>query len=111
MASSIFHRATGVALYVGAFVIVGWLLAITLGETAYESYAGLLGSPLGLLVLFGFTVAVTYHLANGIRHLFWDAGTGYNPGTANMTAMLVMAISVIGSVAIWAFICLNLMGS
>lgn len=111
MATSIFHRASGIALYIGAFVIVGWLLSITLGESAYNTYAGLLGSPLGLLVLFAFTAAAIYHLANGIRHLFWDAGTGYSLETANLSAILVIAIAAIGSVVIWALILMNVLGS
>ena len=104
MLTSILHRVTGVGNYLGAFVIVGWLLAVALGPEAYESYAGFLGSPIGLIILFGFTVSICYHLCNGIRHLFWDAGTGYDPAVANTTAVIVIAAGVILAVAIWAFI-------
>ncbi|MAF58278.1 succinate dehydrogenase, cytochrome b556 subunit [Ponticaulis sp.] len=110
MASSIFHRASGVALYIGSFLIVGWLVAITMGEAAYNGYAGFLGSPIGLILLFAFTAAVMYHLANGIRHLFWDAGTGYKPGTANLTAWLVILFAAVSSVAIWAYILFGMGG-
>ncbi len=89
---------------------MGWLVALTLGEQAYSVYSGLIGSVIGQLALFGFTVAVMYHLANGIRHLFWDAGTGYEPGTATLTAWIVILFGVISAVAIWAFILLGMGG-
>tara|TARA_B100000809_G_C14957322_1_gene466070 strand:- start:254 stop:616 length:363 start_codon:yes stop_codon:yes gene_type:complete len=108
MATSILHRATGVALYIGAILIVGWLVALTLGQDAYNTYAGLIGSVLGQIAMFGFTVAVMYHIANGIRHLFWDAGKGYNPGTANATAWIVILFAIVSSVAIWMLLILNL---
>ena len=62
------------------------------------------GISLGLLILFGFTVAIFYHLANGIRHLFWDAGTGYKPETATMTAWVTIIVGIVGAVALWAII-------
>ena len=104
MATSIFHRASGIALYLGTFVIVGWLIAITMGESAYETYAGIIGSPIGLLVQIGFTAAVMYHLANGIRHLFWDAGKGYAPGFANVTAWLTIIFAAVATAVVWAYI-------
>ena len=101
MASSIFHRATGIALYAGAFLVAGWLLAVASGPEAYDVYRDVSGSIFGQLVLFGFTVAVLYHLGNGIRHLFWDAGMGYGVATARMTAWLVFAVAILGAIAIW----------
>ncbi len=110
MATSILHRATGVALYIGSFLLVGWLVAIAMSSPSnpdvYNAYAGLMGSILGQLVMFGFTLAVFYHLANGIRHLFWDSGSGYEIGTANLTAWIVILFAVIASVALWALIIL-----
>ena len=84
--ASIATRATGVALYVGVLIIAGWALALASGPDAYAAYAGLLGSPLGLVVLFGLTVSIFYHLAAGLRHLVWDSGRGFLPRTANATA-------------------------
>lgn len=110
MATSILHRATGSALYAGTFLLVGWLVALTLGEEAYTSYSGLIGSVFGQIVLFGFTLAVMYHLANGIRHLVWDAGHGYKIGTANATAWATILFAIVSSVAIWALCILNIGG-
>ena len=110
MATSIFHRATGIGLYVGALVLAGWLAALASGPDGYEAYMSLLASPLGLLVLFGLTVAFLYHLANGIRHLFWDAGKGFAPQTADMTGWATIVFGVVAAVLIWIIAFLNLGG-
>lgn len=101
MFTSIAHRATGVALYGGALILAGWAMALAAGPDAYATYQGLLGSPLGKLVLFALTVSVFYHLANGIRHLVWDAGRGLDIKTANTTAVVAIAFAVAASVAVW----------
>ena len=71
---SILHRAAGVVLSAGAILLVWWLVAAASGPEAYEGVEDFLGSWLGLLLLFGWTVALFYHLCNGIRHLVWDTG-------------------------------------
>lgn len=101
MASSILHRATGFALYATILIAAGWAIALAAGPFAYASYLGMVGSPLGKLVLFGATVSIFFHLANGVRHLMWDAGEGLNPKTADMTAAAAMAFAVAASLAVW----------
>ena len=101
MATSILHRATGMALYVGALVVAGWVVALASGPEAFDAYRTLLGSPLGLVVLFGLTVSFLYHLANGVRHLVWDAGMGFEPKTADMTGWAAIAFGVVAAVLIW----------
>ena len=71
---SIIHRLTGVALAFGTLLLVYWLVAVASGAAAYDTAQGLIGSVLGRLLLFGWSVALFYHLCNGIRHLIWDAG-------------------------------------
>jgi succinate dehydrogenase / fumarate reductase cytochrome b subunit len=102
MLGSILHRFTGMSNYLGAILVVGWLFAAASGPEAYARYAAIAGSPLGQLLLFGFTVGITYHLANGVRHLVWDTGVGLNPRTASATGYLVLAVGVVGASAIWA---------
>jgi succinate dehydrogenase / fumarate reductase cytochrome b subunit len=102
MFTSIAHRATGVALYVGALILAGWAMALAAGPDAYAAYMGLLGSPLGKVVMFGLTVSVFYHLANGIRHLTWDTGEGLDIKTANATAAVAIAFAIAASLAVWA---------
>ncbi len=101
MATSILHRASGVANYAGAFVVVFWLMALALGPDAYAAAEGLLLSPLGRVVLFGFTLSVVYHLLNGVRHLVWDAGKGFSPGVANAVSVLILIAAAGLSVGIW----------
>ena len=71
---SITHRMTGVALTFGTLLLVYWLVAVASGAAAYDTAQGLIGSILGRLLLFGWSLALFYHLCNGIRHLCWDAG-------------------------------------
>ena len=102
MFTSIAHRATGVALYVGALILAGWAMALAAGPDAYTTYMTLLGSPLGKVVMFGLTVSVFYHLANGVRHLVWDTGAGLDVKTANATAVVAIAFAIAASLAVWA---------
>ena len=102
MLASILHRATGVGLYVGALILMGWALSLASGPEAYATFTGLLGSIPGTLVMFGLTLAVFFHLANGIRHLAWDAGHGFNPKTADATGIGAMVFAVVAAVGLWA---------
>jgi succinate dehydrogenase / fumarate reductase, cytochrome b subunit len=104
MAASILHRATGAALYVGALIFMLWALALASGADGYATFTGLIGSIPGKVVLFGLSVCVFYHLSNGVRHLFWDAGFGFAPKTADRTAWLVIAIGVLGAVGFWSLL-------
>ncbi|MFI4976992.1 MAG: succinate dehydrogenase, cytochrome b556 subunit [Caulobacterales bacterium] len=101
MASSILHRATGVALYVGALILAGWAVALASGEAAYESYKALLGSLPGKVVLFGLAVSVFYHLANGVRHLVWDAGYGFTLKVADRSAWAAIGFGVVAAIALF----------
>jgi succinate dehydrogenase / fumarate reductase cytochrome b subunit len=101
MATSILHRATGVALYVGALIAAGWAIALARGPETYADYKGLLGSPLGKLVMFGLTVSFFYHLANGVRHLIWDTGAGLQIKSANFSAVVAFAFTAAASIAVW----------
>ena len=95
---SILHRAAGVALSAGAILLVWWLVAAASGPEAYEGVQDFLGSWIGLLLLFGWTLSLFYHLCNGIRHLVWDTGTGLeisglrNAGILVLSAAAVMTI-------------------
>ena len=74
---SILHRLSGVALSAGAILLVGWLVAAAQGPEAYAGVQWFLGSWLGLLLLFAWSLALFYHLCNGLRHLWWDSGHGF----------------------------------
>jgi succinate dehydrogenase / fumarate reductase cytochrome b subunit len=102
MATSILHRATGFALYVAALLGAAWALSLASGPEAYETFLALMGSPLGLLVLFGLSVSTFYHLANGIRHLVWDLGHGLDLKSANASGIFVFAFTAAATLAVWA---------
>ena len=101
MFTSIAHRVTGVGLYLGALMAAGWAVALASGPEAYGQYMALLGSPLGKLVLFGMTVSLFYHLANGVRHLVWDTGHGFDLRSANFSAVFVIAFSITAAIGLW----------
>ena len=101
MFTSIAHRVTGVGLYLGALIAAGWAIALASGPEAYAQYTALLGSPLGKLVLFGMTVSLFYHFANGIRHLVWDTGHALDLRSANLSAVFVLAFSITAAVGLW----------
>lgn len=101
MAASIAHRVTGVALYVAALIAAAWAISLAGGPAAYAGFKAVMASPIGLLVMFGLTVSLFYHLANGIRHLVWDTGHGLDVKSANASAVLVIAFALAASIAIW----------
>ena len=101
MATSILHRATGCALYVGALIAAAWAVSLASGPQAYAAFKGLMGSWLGLFVMFGLTLSLFYHLANGVRHLVWDTGHGLDVKSANASAVVVFAFAVAATLAVW----------
>ena len=98
---SISHRATGVALSVGAVLLVWWLVAAATGDEAYAAAQGFWHSWLGLLVLLGFTFSLFFHLCNGIRHLFWDAGYGFELKQTYLSGLAVLATSAALTLIAW----------
>jgi succinate dehydrogenase / fumarate reductase cytochrome b subunit len=104
MLASIMHRATGMALAGGAVVLAWWLFSISNGPEGYDSFMAYAAMPLGILVLFGFTWAFAFHFFNGVRHLAWDLGYGFDKHTATKTGFLVFALSFILAIAVFAFV-------
>ena len=102
MAASIFHRASGMALYLGALVAMAWALSLAAGPDAYGAFSELAGGLIGRIALIALTLAAFYHLSNGIRHLVWDVGYGFKPQTANGTAWLVILAAIVLTAAFWA---------
>ncbi len=93
MALSILHRMTGVALAIGTLLFVYWLAAAASGPAAFETAQTVIGSWIGRLCLFGWTFALFYHLCNGIRHLVWDAGFGFELDNAFRSGLAVVGVS------------------
>jgi succinate dehydrogenase / fumarate reductase cytochrome b subunit len=98
---SILHRAAGIALAVGTLLLVWWLVAAATGENAFADVQAFIGSWIGKLLLLGWSFAIFYHMCNGIRHLFWDAGRGYELETAYATGRIVVAAAIILTIGAW----------
>jgi succinate dehydrogenase / fumarate reductase cytochrome b subunit len=101
MTMSILHRVTGVGLTIGAFGLACWLMAVAAGGDHYAHAAQCLASPMGQFLLFGFSLSLVYHLLNGIRHLLWDAGWGFEIPEFYASGWTVVALTVVLTVAIW----------
>ena len=93
-ATSILHRLTGIVLGAGTLLLAAWLIAMSAGPAAFAAVQGFIGSLVGQVILFGFTVALYYHLCNGIRHLAWDAGYGFSLPASERSAYLVVAATI-----------------
>jgi len=98
---SIIHRLTGVALTAGALLFSYWIISTSYGESAFNTAQSLLGSWFGQFVMFGFTFAIFYHLCNGIRHMAWDAGRGYDMPTLRKSGWFVVIISLSLTALTW----------
>lgn len=99
---SILHRATGIALAAGTLVLLYWLVAAAQGLEAYADAQQCISSLPVQLLLVGWTFAFYYHLCNGIRHLLWDTGWGFELGTAYKTGYIVIAAAIAMTVLSWA---------
>ena len=97
---SILHRATGIALAVGALYLALWVMC-AMSPQAYSHFQSFNTSLLGRFVLGGWLFSAFYHLCNGIRHLFWDAGYGFELKDAYRSGWLVVGVSLIATVVSW----------
>jgi len=92
---SILHRITGVALTFGTLFLAWWLVSAAYGPEAFETSQGFLGSWFGHLLLWGFTFSLFYHLGNGIRHLAWDFGWGFELTEVRKSGLAVVAFAAV----------------
>ena len=85
----------------GLVLITAFLLATAMGPDAFAIAHELLASIVGRLVLLGLSVAAVYHLLNGVRHLAWDTGWGFELKTAAATAYVVFGLTIILTLVVW----------
>ncbi|MGV2979675.1 succinate dehydrogenase, cytochrome b556 subunit [Camelimonas sp. ID_303_24] len=104
MAMSVLHRMTGIALYAGTVLIVGWLVALASGPAAYECARWLMTSFFGKLVLFAYTWALFHHMLGGVRHFIWDTGAGFERDARMTLAKFTLGGSIILTVAFWVIV-------
>jgi succinate dehydrogenase / fumarate reductase cytochrome b subunit len=99
--TSILHRFTGIGLAVGLLYLVCWLTAAAGGLEAFDRLQSFNGSIIGRLLLLGWTVAFFYHLLNGLRHLAWDAGWGFELPTAYKSGYAVFIGTAVLTIGAW----------
>ena len=100
-ALSILHRLTGMALAVGSILLAWWLIAVAAGGELFAATHAFIASPIGVLLLFLWSVAFFYHLCNGIRHLAWDAGYGFELRQVHLSGYAVLAATAVLTVIAW----------
>jgi len=98
---SILHRLTGATLSLGGVALVAWLVALAAGPDAYRATVGWLGAPAGIALLVVVSFGFFYHLCNGIRHLFWDAGRGFDLSVAWASGVAVVCGAVGFTIVFW----------
>src|SRR6202521_5111642 len=105
-ALSILHRLTGIGLAVGSILLAWWLISVAAGGEWFEATHAFLVSPIGVLLLFLWSVAFFYHLCNGVRHLAWDAGYGFEIREAYLSGYGVLAATGVLTVLAWLYVLL-----
>ena len=98
---SILHRATGIALSVGALYLATWVIYAAASPKAYALFQSFNMSIVGRIVLGGWLFCAFYHLCNGIRHLFWDAGYGFEIKDAYRSGWIVVTVSLVVTAISW----------
>ncbi len=93
------HRITGLLLSLGAVALAVWLIALATGADAFATVSRLYGSGLFKVLLVGWTFCFFYHLANGVRHLAWDAGYGFDPARIRLTGRIVIGVALVATAA------------
>ena len=98
---SIVHRFTGIALALGLLALCYWLVSLASGEENFRAAQRTLASPIGLASLIGWTFAFLYHLLNGVRHLFWDLGLGFERRQRHLSGWLVVIGALVLTICVW----------
>jgi len=101
---SILHRITGFALSVGLLLLAGLIIAAAFGQQSFDLVRGQMSTWYGYILLMGWSWAFYYHLCNGIRHLFWDIGKGFELSTVTTSGWAVLLASLTMTVVTWVYV-------
>lgn len=99
---SILHRITGFGLFFSLFFFIAWITSLTMSESAYLTFMEFMSSWLGKAVILFSLFGFYYHLSNGIRHLIWDSGHGYELSTVRRSGWTVIIITVVATLLTWS---------
>lgn len=101
---SIVHRLTGIALSAGSILLAWWLVAVAEGGQLFAATHAFIASPIGIGLLFFWSMAFFYHLCSGIRHLGWDAGFGFEIRQAYRSGYAVVAATLLLTALAWLYV-------
>jgi succinate dehydrogenase / fumarate reductase, cytochrome b subunit len=92
---SIMHRISGISNIVGLILVSLLFIAAPYGRAEFEMVSGVVFSWPGKVVLGLFTLSLSYHLCNGVRHLVWDTGRGLDMQSVRRSAVVVLVVAAI----------------
>ena len=98
---SIFHRLTGIFLTIGSLLLVFWFLFISIGENFYNYFQIISSNFIFKVILFFWTLALFYHLFNGIRYLFWSFSLGMELKTVYLSGYIIALLTIISTIIVW----------
>ena len=98
---STLHRLSGLLLFLAALDFAVWLGSIALGSDSYNYVKGIYSSNLLLLIWLLVSLSFFYHLFNGIRHLSWDIGKGFEESQVKWTGAFVFLFSMMVTGLFW----------
>jgi len=101
MVMSILHRITGAANYFGSLLLAAWLISAATGDKAFDAVSAFLATPVGLIVLFGFTWSLIHHMLGGMRHFIWDFARGFELRTVRALSWATLLGSLTLTGLIW----------
>ena len=101
MALSILHRVTGLALGIGTLLLTWWLVAVASTDSIFDWTQRFMGSAIGILLMFSWSLALIFHFFSGIRHLFWDAGLGFAAPSYKISGWAVIVATGICTTLVW----------
>lgn len=96
---SIMHRITGVFLFI--FIIaLSWLMILMLSSSMGFAllewdFLSIVNSCFFKACLLGVLFCLYFHLFNGIRHLFWDIGLGFEISSMHKSGWFVMLCTLL----------------
>ncbi len=101
MALSVLHRGTGIVLAISTPLLVYWLLTLAAGPQAYAELQECLSSWIFKIILLGYVFSMSYHMCNGVRHLFWDVGRGYENDQVTRSGVIVLIVAAVLTISIF----------
>mgnify|MGYP001351043010 FL=1 len=101
---SIFHRFTGIALSLGAVLLTIWISLIAMGESYFLIFKTISSYFAFKIFLFFWTLAIFYHLFNGIRYLFWSYGKMMELSIVYKSGYVVVFLSIVSSIFVWVLL-------